>query len=241
MDTIGELVARERRSREPALRARTGTNTRYDYYQLCTTSHKTGNFLSHRGVRAGETVAIVASEGGAPILSLFGAALLGARVRFDPPRTLDARVLVVPADVVGEYDLPTGAACVVYDGESADPAVESFGESVWSENPFCPTPPEVGPGTSLLLTDADEYTHGELLAAAERVVGEWGLDAGSEVAIRAPLARPGTVVGGVLAPLSVGGTIVFPGADDEADVAVATSDVDAPEPVAIDPADVPLP
>lgn len=238
MDTIGGLVARERRSREPALRARTGVNTRYDYYQLCTTAHKTGNFLSHRGVRAGETVAVVASESGAPILSLFGAALLGACVRFDPPPEVDARVLVAPAEVIGGYDLPPGATRVAYDGESANPAVEAFGESVWSENPFCPTPPEIGPETAFLSSDDGEYTHGELLAATERVVERWGLAAGDEVAIRAPLSRPATVVAGVLAPLWVGGTIVFSGAESETRAAVAEDD--APEPVAIDPADVAL-
>lgn len=242
MDTIGELVARDRRTREPALRARTGVNLRYDYYQFCTTAHKTGNFFSHRGVREGETVAVVASESGAPILSLFGAALLGARVRFDPPRDreVDARALVAPAEEVERYELPTGAARLAYDGEIDDPAVESFGESVWSENPFCPMAPGIGPETPFLATDDGEYTHGELLAATERVVAESGLDAGDEVAIRAPLSRPGTVVAGVLAPLSVGGTISFPGADGEGDVAVAADDIDAPEPAVIDPGEIPL-
>jgi hypothetical protein len=240
MDTIGELVSRERRSREPALRARTGVNARYDYYQLCTTAHKTGNFLSHRGVRPGERVAVVASEGGAPVLTLFGAALLGARVRFDPPREIDARVLVAPAEAIGEYDLPPSATRLAYDGEPADPAVESFGESVWSENPFCPTPPEVDPETPFLATDEREYGHGELLAAAERVVERLELTAGDRVAIRASLSRPGTVVAGVLAPLSVGATVVFPGSGDEGDVGVVGGDARAPESVTIYPADVPL-
>lgn len=238
METIGELVARDRRSREPALRARTGVNLRYDYYQLCTTAHKTGNFLSHRGVHAGETVAIVESASGAPILSLFGAALLGARVRFDPPREIDARVLVAPAESIEEYDLPPSATRVAYDGESDDPAVEAFGESVWSENPFCPTPPEVGSETPFLTAEGRDYAHGELLAAAERVVEEVGIDAGDEVAIRASFSNPGTVVTGVLAPLSVGATVVLPGA--EAETRVAVSEGAAPEPVVVDPADVPL-
>lgn len=241
MDTIGELVARDRRTREPALRARAGVNLRYDYYQFCTTAHKTGNFFSHHGIREGETVAVVASESGAPVLSLFGAALLGGRVRFDPPREVDARALVAPAGAIEGYELPTGAARLAYDGEVDDPAIESFGESVWSENPFCPTPPGIGSGTPFLASDDGEYTHGELLAATEQVVAESGLGAGDEVAIRAPLSRPGTVVAGVLAPLSVGGTITFPGAEGEGDVAVAADGVDAPERAVIDPAEVPLP
>lgn len=240
MDTIGELVARDRRSREPALRARTGVNTRYDYYQLCTTAHKTGNFLSHRGVRAGERVAVVASESGAPILSLFGAALLGACVRFDPPREVDARVLVAPADVIEAYDLPPSATRVAYDGESDDPAVESFGESVWSENPFCPTPPEVDSSTPFLLTGNRSYTHGELLSATERVVERRGIGAGDEVAIRASLSRPETVVAGVLAPLSAGATIVFPSAGTEADLAITETGDQVPEPATVELAEVPL-
>ncbi|MFC6904667.1 hypothetical protein [Halalkalicoccus tibetensis] len=232
MDTIGELVARERRTREPALRARTGVNLRYDYYQFCTTAHKAGNFFSHRGVRAGSLVGIVGEESGAPLLSLFGAALLGARVRFDPPREIDARLLVAPGERIEGYDLPAGASHLAYDGEAGG-GVEAFGESVWSENPACPVPPEVGPDTPMLETDDGEHTHGELLAATERIVAESGLDAGDEVAIRAPLAHPGTVVAGVLAPLAAGGVIVLPGPDEVADVAVGNG----PEPEAIDPTD----
>lgn len=230
MDTVGEIVARERRTREPALRARTGVNLRYDYYQFCTTAQKTGNFFSHRGVRAGETVAVVESESGAPLLALFGAALLGARVRFDPPRETDARLLVAPGEEIEEYVLPTGASRLAYTGE-ARAGVESFGESVWSENPACPTPPEVDPDTPLLETDGGTHTHGELLAATERVVDRWGIEPGTEVAIRAPLAHPGAVVAGILAPLSAGGVIVFPGPDEAVDIAVG----EGPESTVIPP------
>ncbi|MEM4780032.1 MAG: hypothetical protein QXG03_00480 [Halalkalicoccus sp.] len=230
MDTVGQIVARDRRTREPALRARTGVNLRYDYYQLCTTAHKTGNFFSHRGVREGALVAIESEPSGAPVLSLFGAALLGARVRFDPPREIDARLLVAPGEGVARYDLPAGASRLAYTGEPG-PDAEAFGESVWSENPACPTPPEIGPGTLLLETESEAYTHGELLAAAERVVDRFGIEAGTQVAIRAPLARPGTVVAGVLAPLLAGGAIVFPGPEEILDLAVG----EGPEPETVDP------
>lgn len=219
MDTVGELVARDRRTREPALRARTGVNLRYDYYQLCTTAHKTGNFFSHRGVRKEVLVGIESEPGGGPILSLLGAALLGARVRFDPPHETDARLIVAPGERINKYDLPKGASRIAYD-ESTDPAVEAFGESVWSENPWCPTPPEVGPETPLLETEDESYTHGELLDSAEAVVSRWGIKPGDEVAIRAPLARPETVIAGVLAPLLAEAVIVFPGPDSRGDFAV---------------------
>lgn len=234
MDTLGELVARERRGREPALRAGTDANPRYDYHQFCTTAHKTGNFLSHRGVHVGSTVAIVGEESGAPLLSLFGTALLGARVRFDPPREADTRMLVAPAETVGEYDLPPGASRIAYGGESSDPQVEAFGESVWSENPHCPTPPETDRNTPALVTADRTYTHGALLDATERVVERWDLNADDRVAIRAPLARAETVVAGVLAPLSVGGTVVFPGTEAETTIAVG----DGPEPTSIEPESV---
>ncbi|MDL5361612.1 hypothetical protein [Halalkalicoccus sp. NIPERK01] len=234
METIGELVGRERRTREPALRARTGVALRYDYYQFCTTAQKTGNFFSHRGVRTGALVGIRSEESGAPILSLFGAALLGARVRFDPPRELDARLLVAPGKEVEEYDLPAGASRIAYTGEPRA-GIESFGESIWSENPACPVPSEIRSETPLLETGSGTYTHGDLLAAAERVVERWGIEPGDEVAIRAPLSEPGTVVAGVLAPLLAGGVIVFPGPDEVADLAVGAG----PEPSTIPHESVP--
>ncbi len=235
MDTIGELVARDRRTREPALCAQTGVTLRYDYYQLCTTAHKTGNFFSHRGVRVGSLVGISSEESGAPILSLLGAALLGARVRFDPPHETDANLLVAPGEGIKKYDLPPGAGRLAYSGDpDSGSGTESFGESVWSENPFCPTPPEVGPETPLLETETESYTHGELLAATERVVNRWEMEKGTEVAIRAPFARPEAVVAGVFAPLAAGGVIVFPDSDTVADIAVGSG----PSPTAIALSDV---
>ncbi|ADJ15887.1 acyl-CoA synthetase family protein [Halalkalicoccus jeotgali] len=233
MDTVGEIVARERRTREPALRAQTGVNLRYDYYQFCTTAHKAGNFFSHRGVRAGSLVGVVREESGAPLLSLFGAALLGARVCFDPPHDLGARLLVAPGEEIETYDLPSGASRLAYAGE-ARPGVEAFGESVWSENPACPVPPEIGPDTALLEVEDETHTHGELLAAARRVVDRFGIEPGTEVAIRAPLSRPGVVVAGVLAPLLAGGVVLFPGPDETGDLAVG----EGSEPDAIRPEQV---
>ncbi|WP_122090730.1 acyl-CoA synthetase family protein [Halalkalicoccus subterraneus] len=234
MDTIGEIVARDRRTREPALRAQTGVNLRYDYYQFCTTAHKTGNFFSHRGVRVDSLVAIESEPSGAPLLSLFGAALLGARVRFDLSSELDARLLVAPGEKMEKYDLPAGASRIAYTGDASG-RIEAFGESVWSENPACPTPSEISPETPLLETESETYTHGELLASAEAVVDRFGIEPGTEVAIRAPLADPGTVIAGVFAPLLAGGVIVFPGPDDIGDIAVGQG----PEPTTIPPERVP--
>lgn len=233
MDTLGELVARDRRSRDPALRV--GANPRYDYHQFCTTAQKTGNFFSHYGVRTGSTVALVSEPGGTPLLSLFGAALLGARVRFDPPRDIDARLLVAPAGRIDGYRLPEGGNRVAYDGTVDDPAVDDFGAGVWSENPHCPSPPDVTGETPVVATGERTVTHRELLDGAKAVVESRELDADDAVAIRAALARPGAVTAGVIAPLLVGGTIVFPDDETVADCAVATGDV--PEKRTIEPSE----
>ncbi len=222
METLGDLVARDRRSRDPALRARTGVTPRYDYYQLCTTAQKTGNFLSHFGVGPGTRVGIVPEPGGAPILTLFGTALVGATARFDPPRETDVRVLVAPGGVVGEYDRPPGRRTIAYGEDVADPEIEAFGAGVWSENPACPSPPTLSPDDPVLKTDDGSYAHADLLDAAQTVAEDASLSADDEVAIRAPLAHAGTVVAGVLAPLFVGGTVVFPGEDEVVDVGVVS-------------------
>ena len=54
-----------------------------------------------------------------------------------------------------------------------------------------------------------------LLAVVGDVVAEHGIDETSTVALSARLTKPGALVAGVLAPLSVGATVVLPdGADD---------------------------
>lgn len=229
METIGELVARDRRSRDLALRAAVGATPEYDYYQFCTTAQKTGNFLRHFGVGSGKTVAVATGPGGAPLLALFGAARLGARTRFDPPRSVDARVLIAPAEAIDAYDLPAGRRRIAYGGEPSDPSVERFASGVWSENPACPILPEVTAESTALVDGDRSYAHAALLDAAARVADR--LDSDDEVAIRAALSRPETIVAGVLAPLSVGATIVRPNGEERGTVAV--TDGDAPEPRSI--------
>ncbi len=230
METIGEIVARDRRSRDPALRAPTGVNTRYDYYQFITTAQKTGNFFRHFGVGSGTTVAVVSGPSGAPLLSLFGAALLGARVRFDPPNEVEDRLLVAPTDRIEQYEVGRSGHRIAYgDGESPT-GVQGFGEGVWSENPACPIPPDLGREDPALVAEGREYSHRDLLDTAESIRTEYEVAPGTEVAIRAALSIPGTVAAGVLAPLLAGATVVFP--DEEVcDVAVAAGA--APEPVVI--------
>ncbi|WP_327051479.1 hypothetical protein [Halomicrococcus gelatinilyticus] len=251
MDTLGDLVSRERRSDDPAVRVPGNTPREYDYRRFCTTTWKTGNYLRRLGVRstdevterdeplAGATVAVVPSRAPEPLLVLFGAALLGARVRFAPPLDVAARVLVAPGDEMDAYDLPPGSQRVAFDAESDDPAVAWFGESVWSENPsFPPTP--VSPDAPAVTTGDADHAHADLLAAAESAATDWNLTVGDEVAVRAPLADPRAVAAGVLAPLLAGAAVLLP--DDEAvgDAAVVEPGGDAPEAATLPVDDVSL-
>jgi len=228
METLGDLLDRQARGSEPAVRAHgPGATVEYDYHDLVTTAWKTANFFSLRGVHAGSTVGVVDDPAVPPVLAFLGAAQLGAATRFDPPRDVDCELLVGPGETVLDYDLPPGATRVAYTaGENVDdPAVEAFGRSVWSENPVEP-PEAVAPGAPALWTPEGVLPHSDLLARAEAVAVD--LAPGDAVAVRAPLALVGTVVAGVLAPLLARATIVFPGEDAVGDVAVATGD--APEP-----------
>jgi hypothetical protein len=212
MDVLGDLVARSRRSPAPALRAvATGRTT--DYRRFCTTTWKVGNLLRHHlGVRGGSEVAIAPVAAPEAVFSLFGAALLGAPVRFsrDPG---GARAVVCPAGAVPEVAPATKV--LAYGERPTDPAVAFFERDVWSENPTEP-PDRVEPGAVALVADGVEYTHADLLVAADRAATEWGLTDAESVALAAPLTDPGTVVA-LLAALLVGGEVVL---GDEGDVVV---------------------
>ena len=237
MDVLGDLVARSRRSGDAALLAPALGRT-YDYRRLCTNAWKVGNYLRHLGVRTGRGVALVGDDRPEVVLSLYGAALLGATVSVDPPpeRPVDARALVTPADRVGAYEVAPGTQRVAYGDPPDDPSVAYFERDVWSENPTEP-PDRVAPDDVLLsTTDGREYTHAAVLSAARRVVDEWGLAAADSVAVRAPLSRPGTVAAGLVAPILAGGSILLPGGGAVGDVAV--SDGNVSESRVVDPASV---
>jgi len=217
METLGDALARERRSDAVAAR-REGADpsVEYSYHDLVTTAWKTANFFSHRGVHEGATVAVVDDPAVPAVSALFGAAQLGARTRFvappdgDGPLDLaEASLLVGPGESVLAYDLPPGGTRVAYtagtDGVD-DPAVEAFGRSVWSENPTRP-PESVDPDGPALVADDGTASHGGLLGAAEDAAA--ALEAGDCVVVGAPLGRPGTVVAGVIAPLLAGATVVL--------------------------------
>lgn len=252
MHVVGDLLARDRRSDAPALVTLDGRER--SYHELITNAYKAGNVLRYLGLGAGRTLAVAPVPTLPPVLAFLGAAQLGAATRFDPAAGAEAgdRVLLVPATEEAAYDPAPGTTLAVFGGEPTAPETTNWEESVWSENPAFP-PSDLDPETPLLLPSADgessdtdgAVSHGAALAAAAEVTELYGIDADTRVVLRAPLSDPGAVAAGLLAPLSVGGTTVLadpaetgPEAPVRGDVAVTEDD--APEPAALDPADVPL-
>jgi hypothetical protein len=232
MDALGDLVARDRRSDRPALRA--GGSRRYSYHDFCTTSYKAGNFLRYLGVDAGDAVAVEPDPLPEPVLTFFGAALLGAATRFDPDRPDgDPRATVVPVEREAAFDPAPGRKLAVYGGAPESPDVDHWEQEVWSENPAFP-PTAVDADSAALLAGDRAVSHRTLLDAARHVVAETGLCEGTTVAVRGSLADPGVVAAGVVAPLLAGGVVVFPDPEAVCDVAVG----DGPEPLTVDPAAV---
>jgi len=242
MNVIGDLVARERRREDLALRTDSRAGS-YSYAKCCTNAWKAGNLLRHYGVRGDATVAVDSGDADSdltppPILALFGAALLGATVRFDPPETPEARVLVAPTERLDRYGAAPGTQVLGYGAVPDDPEVVHFEEQLWSENPT--EPPDVVASDAVALAVAGSergFTHERLLDSAETVVSEYDIDPESEVVIRAPLSDPGTVVAGVLAPIRAGGTVVLD-RSKTGTVGVATDPETASEKRVVDPRDV---
>ncbi|MFB6268592.1 MAG: hypothetical protein ABEH83_01515 [Halobacterium sp.] len=225
MDTLADVVASLDDPDRPALReARV-----HDAREFRSRTYKTGNALRHRGVREGVGVAVLDVPAPAAVHTFFGASLLGATVEFGPERVVDARVLAGPTLELGEYDLPAGGQRVGWGEPPADPSWMYFERDVWSENPTFPEP-SVTAETQVL----PEHTHGEVVTAAEAFAAEYGED--DEVAVRAPLAHPGTVVAGLVAPLLAGASVVLPPEGGPGTVAVSL-DADVPEARTVSPND----
>ncbi|SDY07282.1 hypothetical protein [Halopenitus persicus] len=251
METLADPLARDRRSDDPALVTPDGRErSRHD---LITNAYRAGNALRHEGVRRGAAVGIAPVPDLPFLLAFLGAGLLGARVRFDVDASLaaGARAVVVPAadapDVTAEAG--PGTRVVAVGGESADPAVTHWEETVWSENPAFPSP-TVEPDDPLLDSPGgdDAVTHGEAITAATAIAEQYGITSSRRVVLRSSLAHPGAVVAGVLAPLCGGGVTVLSSAEAEGvadDDLVITeagdpTTIDVADPTVIDPDDVPI-
>lgn len=145
-----------------------------------------------------------------PVLAALGGTLIGTTVTLDPETPVEADVLVRPAGSGWRDRYPTRAGCSVlaYGGPPEASSVEHFEAALWSENPIEP-PESVDPETPAARVGGETHSHGDLLDAAAAAVDRHGLDGTSRVLLAGDLRDPGVVVTGVLAPLSVGATIVL--------------------------------
>lgn len=227
MDVLGDVVARERRSPEPALRA-AETGRRYDYRRFCTSAWKVGNFLRHLGVREGVTVAVADDPVPETVLTFYGAALLGAAVRFGPPTHVDGEVqaLVVPVSELDDHETGPSTRRVVYGDAPDDPSVSYFERDVWSENPTEP-PDLVDPALRLLESGTSTHSHRDVLRAARAAVDTWSIGPEATVAVAGPFTDAEVVAAGLVAPVLAGATLeVGPGATG--DVVVGGPDSSLP-------------
>ncbi len=205
---VGDLVARDRRSSDPALHAVARDRT-YSYFDLCNTAAKAGNVLRHVGVRPGDTVAVEPRRDPETALTALGAWLIGARVT---PRVaavaddtdLSPRALVVHGDAESAVTAPPGTSLVVFGGEPTTDGATHWETEVWSENPAAPPAP-TGPDDPAL---GDETTHRQLLDRATATREGTALDARTAVIAAGDPGSWRTTAAGLLAPLAAGGTAV---------------------------------
>jgi hypothetical protein len=222
MDVLGDAIGRDRRSSATALRA-PAVGRSYDYRRFCTSAWKVGNFLRHHGVRGGASVGIADDPLPEPVLTFYGAALLGAVARFEPTEG-SPKALVIPESEVSAHESEPETKVIAYGDRSEDPSVAYFERDVWSENPTQP-PDRVEPSDPLVATAERTYTHEEVLTAAEDVIDGTGLESGDEVAVHGTFADPGVVAAGLVAPILADGAIVL-GADSTGDLVVGGDDSD---------------
>ncbi|WP_255196869.1 hypothetical protein [Halorarius litoreus] len=234
MDVLGDVVSRARRDElaDAVAFRHAPTGRHVDYRRFCTTAWKVGNFLRNEGVRGGMDVTVAAEPTTETVWTLYGAGLLGATVDFGAVHDR-TKALVAPADRLDDYGAGPRTRQIAYGAEHANPAVAYFERDVWSENPTEP-PDRIAPEGSLLRVADRTYSHGAILTAARGVVDRYDLDDTSAVVVREPLAHPGVVAAGFVAPLVAGGTVVVPDAETVGDLAIG----DGPEPRTIAPDDV---
>ncbi|WP_149784979.1 acyl-CoA synthetase family protein [Halorubrum aquaticum] len=247
MDVVGDLLARDRRSRDPALVTPDGRErTAHD---LITNGYKAANVLRYLGAREGSTVAVDPTPGLHATLAFLGAARLGAAVRFDPDAGVAAgdRVVVVPVADGSALDPRPGTNIAAFGGPPERPETTHWEQELWSENPATP-PSTVSPSDPVVRGEGGTVSHGRLVDAAEAAATEHGIDPGTRVVVRTTLADSRTVAAGVVAPLARGGVVVLTDAAGETDpestslgdlAVVDGPDAEPPEPARVDVASLP--
>jgi len=241
MDVVGDLLARDRRSRDVALVTADGRER--TYHDLITNAYKAANVLRYLGVREGATVAVDPTPRLHTTLAFLGAAALGAAVRFDPRAGIEAGDRAVLVDVADEPDTDpkAGTNLAVFGGPPERPETTHWEQELWSENPGMP-PSEVAPDDAAIRDGPDTVvSHRRLLALAMSVATTDRIASGTRVVLRSDFADPRAVAVGIVSPLAVGGTVVLPGetaaqsgdatADPRGEIAVtATAQFETPEP-----------
>lgn len=147
-----------------------------------------------------------------PVLAVLGGTLVGTRVTLTPETPVGADTVVRPAGAGWRerYPAQPGCAVLAYGGPPEPSSVEHFEAALWSENPVEP-PESVGQETPAVGIGGETHSHGDLLDSAAAAVDRHSLDRESRVLLAGDLRDPGVLVAGVLAPLSVGATVVFGG------------------------------
>ena len=231
MDVLGDLLARDRRTRDIAVE--TDDGRKRSYHQLITNAYKAANVCRYLGVRAGATVAVAPIPSLHPLLAFLGAAGLGARVRFDPTAGIDAGDRLVVAPVADEAALspPPGTNLAVFGGPPEQPETTHWEQELWSENPGMPPAGTTSDDPALVDAAGTEHAHGAVLDAASGVAAEYDIGPESRVVLRTTFADPRAVAAGVVAPLAVGGACVLagstppePDAEPRGDLAVVADD-----------------
>ncbi|WP_144799525.1 acyl-CoA synthetase family protein [Halorubrum depositum] len=237
MDVVGDLLARDRRSRDVALVTPDGRER--TYRDLITNAYKAANVLRYLGAREGSTVAVEPAPGLHTTLAFLGAAGLGAPVRFDPAAGIVRGDRVVLVDVADESttEPAPGTSLAAFGGPPERPETTHWEQELWSENPGMP-PSGVGPDDPVLRgangdepDEAGDVSHRALLDAAGSVVDELRLEQGDRAVLRGDLADSRALAAGVVAPLAAGATSVLAGEatdDGEPTVTVEREDGDSP-------------
>lgn len=208
MTVVGDLLERDRRTREPALVTPGGSER--TYHDLITNAYKAANVLRYLGAREGSTVAIDPNPGFHTTVAFLGAARLGAAVRFDPQAGIAAgdRVVVAPIADEAALDPDPGTNLTVFGGPPNRPETTHWEEELWSENPATP-PSDVDPDDIVIRNGDDDVSHRTLLTLATRFADDYGMEGGTRVVLRASFAESHAVAAGVVAPLSRGATVVL--------------------------------
>jgi len=208
MDVVGDLLARDRRSRDVALVTADGRER--TYHDLITNAYKAANVLRYLGVRKGATVAVDPTPRLQPTLAFLGAAALGAVIRFDPDAGTTAGDRAVLIDVADEprTDPKPGTNLVAFGGPPERPETTHWEQELWSENPGMP-PSAVEPDDAVIRDRESAVSHGRLFDAARSVASDYAVDSETRIVLRTDFAEPGAVATGLIAPLLRGATAVL--------------------------------